>query len=61
MARAVKLYGTATVERLDDMCPVCWRCAIVRLTVHILRPDGVSERVREYCAGCKADKERGYE
>jgi hypothetical protein len=61
MARTVKLVGVASVERLDEMCTTCWRCALVRLTVHILRPDGVSERVSEYCAGCRADKERGYE
>jgi hypothetical protein len=57
MAEAI--YCTLSVTRTEEMCTACWRCAIVRVTIHILRASGVSDRTNEFCAGCREDERRG--
>lgn len=57
---AAKQYVSLTLDRSDEMCTTCWRCAMLRLTITILTETGVSSRMRDYCRGCEEDKKRGY-
>lgn len=47
------VYGYVKAERVDDLCPSCWRPSLVHTVLRFLREDGVSEHDRGIrCVHC---------
>lgn len=45
--------GYLRVQRIDGLCPECWRPSLLRAALIFLHPDGVSEHDRgTRCAHC---------
>lgn len=55
MATAQKMnYILGTVERLDELCLVCWFSGIVMVRTWMLTDTGVTTRApQKYCARCR--------